>query len=80
MLTSDNALDLPRSIKTPKSKLLLHQCRICGAPASYSHFGVISCLSCKIFFRRNGNVKQVSSICFSFYIILILIHSDKLHM
>ena len=50
------------SIKTSKAKILLLECRICGAPAEYSHFGVISCPSCKIFFRRNGKARPVSLI------------------
>ncbi len=57
---SDSELNLFTSIKTKKSKQCPHECRICGAPAEYSHFGVISCLSCKIFFRRNGYIKQVN--------------------
>jgi len=42
-----------------KSKKLPTECKICGAPALYSYFGVIACGSCKIFFRRNAQMKQV---------------------
>lgn len=37
------------------------QCRICLAPAGCSYFGVISCTSCKTFFRRNANAQGISS-------------------
>jgi hypothetical protein len=57
MSASHNPLILSRSIKISKSKQLIHECRICGAPAEYSYFGVISCDSCKIFFRRNAHVE-----------------------
>jgi hypothetical protein len=33
------------------------QCKICGGPAIYSYFGVVSCESCKIFFRRKNAQK-----------------------
>ncbi|CAF1305677.1 unnamed protein product [Adineta steineri] len=36
----------------------LSECRICGAPAQYLNFGVISCSSCKMFFKRNANIEQ----------------------
>ncbi len=49
MSSSDSVLDSSLSIKNPKSKILQHECRICGSPAEYSHFGVVSCLSCRIF-------------------------------
>ncbi len=55
MLTSDIESSSSTSVKDPKSKLLPYKCRICGAPADYLYFGVISCRSCKMFFKRNGN-------------------------
>ncbi|CAF3527298.1 unnamed protein product [Rotaria socialis] len=30
------------------------ECKICGEFAKYSHFGVVSCNPCKMFFKRNG--------------------------
>ncbi len=54
------------SIKTKKSKILSHECQICGVPAEYIYFGVISCDACKIFFRRNAHAGQVRLIFFSF--------------
>ncbi|CAF1166838.1 unnamed protein product [Rotaria sordida] len=39
------------------------QCRICGVPAEYSYFGVISCNPCKMFFKRNANAGQVAFVC-----------------
>jgi len=72
MCKSDSILDPLISINNEKSKILPHECRICGAPAEYLHFGVISCLSCKIFFRRNGKAEQVSLIFyFNIYIFYI---------
>jgi hypothetical protein len=49
-----SSTDIKRQRKTVPT-----ECRICGASAQYSHFGVITCQSCKIFFRRNGNNEQV---------------------
>ena len=37
------------------------ECKICEAPAQYTYFGVISCPSCKIFFKRYALSKKVSS-------------------
>ncbi len=36
-------------------------CKICGALALNSYVGVVTCPSCKIFFRRNAKTKQVRS-------------------
>jgi hypothetical protein len=30
------------------------RCRICGDRAKYRNYGVISCMSCKVFFQRHG--------------------------
>ncbi|CAF3571613.1 unnamed protein product [Rotaria sp. Silwood1] len=51
------------SVKTKNSKIFPYECRICGAPAEYSFFGVISCYACKMFFKRNANVGQATFIC-----------------
>ncbi|CAF1220710.1 unnamed protein product [Adineta steineri] len=46
-----------------ESKTSSQQCQICGAPALFSNYGVISCSSCKMFFKRNAELKQDSFIC-----------------
>mgnify|MGYP002378736526 CR=1 FL=1 len=33
-------------------------CQICGAFAQFINYNVLSCSSCKIFFRRNGDRQQ----------------------
>ncbi|CAF2520757.1 unnamed protein product [Rotaria sp. Silwood2] len=30
------------------------ECKICGAPAKYSYFGIVSCHPCKMFFKRTA--------------------------
>ncbi|CAF1353817.1 unnamed protein product [Rotaria sp. Silwood1] len=51
------------SIKTKKIKILQNECRICGAPAEYTHFGVISCTPCKMLFKRNTNTEKRAFVC-----------------
>ncbi|CAF4226227.1 unnamed protein product, partial [Rotaria sordida] len=42
-----------------KSNIISSECKICGVPAIFSHYGVTACESCKIFFKRNaGNQKE----------------------
>ncbi|CAF0866238.1 unnamed protein product [Adineta steineri] len=55
MLTTDTMLNHPLT-----KKQNLSECRICGAPAQYANFGTISCSSCKMFFKRNANIGQLS--------------------
>jgi hypothetical protein len=43
-----------------RSKEKSNQCIICGAPALYSNFGAITCSPCKMFFKRNAEIGQVS--------------------
>ncbi|CAF3685643.1 unnamed protein product [Rotaria sp. Silwood1] len=50
-------------IKNRKLRTLLSVCRICGIPTEHSNFGVISCNSCKMFFKRNASVGQGKLIC-----------------
>ncbi|CAF4835342.1 unnamed protein product [Rotaria sp. Silwood1] len=45
-----------------KSNIILSECKICGVPASYSHYGVISCMSCKMFFKRNAENRELTTI------------------
>ncbi|CAF3837777.1 unnamed protein product [Rotaria sordida] len=46
---SDNSTNTKR-----QSTMMQIKCKICGVPARHSHFGVISCDSCKMFFKRNA--------------------------
>ncbi|CAF1205581.1 unnamed protein product [Rotaria sp. Silwood1] len=39
--------------KKRQSKPVSTECKICRAPAIDAYYGVISCHSCKIFFKRN---------------------------
>jgi hypothetical protein len=43
-----------------ESNKKLSECKICGIPAIYSYYGVISCESCKMFFKRNADNQKVS--------------------
>ncbi|PAA57608.1 hypothetical protein BOX15_Mlig017319g2, partial [Macrostomum lignano] len=53
-----------RHPKTPAD--LLHRfCLVCGAKAENYNFGVISCESCKAFFRRNAHKKTLGDAGFS---------------
>lgn len=44
------------TLATVKRKKVIEQleCRICGSSALHSFFGVITCQSCGVFFRRNA--------------------------
>ncbi|CAF1396041.1 unnamed protein product [Rotaria sp. Silwood1] len=46
-----------------KSTTYSHECKICGASARYFYFGVLSCDSCKMFFRRNAKLGQEAFQC-----------------
>ncbi|CAF1416188.1 unnamed protein product [Rotaria sordida] len=39
------------------------ECKICGSPARYSYYGAIVCHSCKMFFKRNAENRQVVLKC-----------------
>jgi hypothetical protein len=61
--SSNNSSKKPQQ----QSIILSKECVICGGPAIYSYFGVISCQPCKVFFRRNaerGRVRLKISISF----------------
>jgi hypothetical protein len=77
MLRYDSELNLFTSSKNSKSKILEQQCRICGALAKYSHFGVISCSSCNVFLDETAMLdKSVYFIYFNR--IFILIYLDNI--
>jgi hypothetical protein len=62
MEESDNKKDSndeTSSNTNPKSKTISHECKICGAPARHSNYGVITCYPCKMFFKRNVTIGQV---------------------
>ncbi len=60
---NEDIVDIPISTTSTASgrrlKSIPTECKICGAPALYKYFGVISCQSCKVFFRRNANRELV---------------------
>ncbi len=37
-----------------------NECKICGAQAEHSNYGLRTCSPCKMFFRRNAITGQVS--------------------
>ncbi|CAF1453109.1 unnamed protein product [Adineta steineri] len=65
MSTTNTMLNLPLTIETEPliKKQGLSECRICGAPAQYVNFGVISCNPCKMFFKRNATIEQKTFKC-----------------
>ncbi|CAF3892469.1 unnamed protein product [Rotaria sordida] len=42
---------------------ILGECKICRASARYSYYGAIVCHSCKMFFKRNAENKQIILKC-----------------
>ncbi|CAF1053192.1 unnamed protein product [Rotaria sordida] len=40
--------------KKRQSSIFSSECKICGVPATYLYYGVISCHPCKMFFKRNA--------------------------
>ena len=68
---SDQAEGIPSNTKTNSI------CQVCGDSASIFNYGVLTCISCRTFFRRNGFHKnkvclkkndQLKSLYLSFYI------------
>jgi hypothetical protein len=51
-------------------KITFAQCKICEAPTFRSNYGVLTCSSCKIFFRRNATREQV--ICEIFFLLKLI--------
>ncbi len=56
-----------------KTKRVPSLCEICGASALYKYFGVISCQSCKIFFKRNALLGMVCLFLFILFIFNFII-------
>ncbi len=61
-----------------KPKAISSQCKICGASARYSYFSVISCQSCKVFFRRNAQNVKVSFFLFCNFNLIICLEIFKM--
>ena len=49
-------------------------CQVCGDVDSSPHFGAISCRPCKMFFKRNAEIKQVGN---ASYLLLFSIDENK---
>ncbi|CAF0796600.1 unnamed protein product [Rotaria sordida] len=47
-------------VKKRQSSPISTKCQICGAPAIYSFYSVISCNPYKIFFKRNAHQGQAN--------------------
>lgn len=67
------AKDVRKRFRVPGEKV----CKICEDKALAHHFNVLSCESCKAFFRRNALKKSVSTIActlLQFISIIRIIH------
>lgn len=56
-ISKKNRLQLSANTQSTSQKEIRHHlltCVVCGSSALGRHFGVPSCESCKLFFRRNG--------------------------
>ena len=42
------------------NSIQIRKCEICSAPARYFYFGALACPSCKMFFKRNAENKEVN--------------------
>ena len=52
----------PRTERRKRSEQ--RECQICGSPAFYAYFGLISCEACKVFFKRYADLGEVCSVFF----------------
>jgi len=55
-----NAMSTLSVTDLQQTRTAASECKICGAPARYSYYGVVVCESCKMFFKRNGETRQVN--------------------
>ncbi|CAF1546878.1 unnamed protein product [Rotaria sp. Silwood1] len=62
-LSTDPTLELSSKFFKKRTKSIESECKICGCSARYSYFGVLSCISCKMFFKRNAELGQESFKC-----------------
>ena len=62
MTNNESIQSQPTTSTSAKSRLFRSPtlCLICDDSAVYSHFGAVVCSSCKMFFKRNAEKKQVS--------------------
>jgi len=66
----EDTTDISKDTSSKSTTTVSSKCKICGAPALYKYFGVISCHACKIFFKRNAETGLVSSNEYPFFFIL----------
>ncbi|CAF4996058.1 unnamed protein product, partial [Rotaria sp. Silwood1] len=62
-LSTDPTLESSSKFFKKRTKSIESECKICGCSARYSYFGVLSCISCKMFFKRNAELGQESFKC-----------------
>ncbi len=63
-----------------RSHCIPSKCKTCGAPALYKYFGVISCHSCKMFFKRNATAGSVCSDIYLIYSCHLFIYLESINM
>ena len=56
-----NLLSMHTTDQMQQTTTIRSECKVCGASARYSYYGAIVCQSCKVFFRRNAQSRQVST-------------------
>lgn len=49
----------PSTLVELKSNNASNECQVCGVPGTIACFGAVVCPSCKMFFKRNAENKQV---------------------
>ncbi|CAF1603905.1 unnamed protein product [Rotaria magnacalcarata] len=56
LITSDDTVS--STTVTRKRRVIQLECKVCGAAAYSSYVGVLTCAPCKMFFKRNAEIKQ----------------------